>query len=79
MPRWLLVEPMNGHHGKELINGPRVRHGLKKGKVREVDIGKHSIKTPNVLRIISNQHRHVTDPMTDSKIKVLCCHPLLQG
>ena len=46
-----LVEPMDGHHRKELLDGPTVWHRLKQRKIAEVDVGQNRIE---ILKLFGN-------------------------
>ena len=40
----LFLEAVDGHYGKELIDGPGIGHGLEDGVVAEVGVGEHGLR-----------------------------------
>src|SRR4051794_38432542 len=49
MARRRLIQTVNRHDGKELLDSPVVRHALKQRKIAEIGIGQHSIQTLELL------------------------------
>lgn len=39
----LLIEPLHGHYGKELVDGPGVWQRLEEGEVAEIFLGQHLV------------------------------------
>ena len=67
----LLFEPVDGHDGEQLLDGPTIRHALEEREIAEVRVGQHGVQTFELFRKIIQVARHLLNAAADGPEQIL--------
>ena len=75
-PRRLFGEAVDGHDGKQLVDGPDIGQRLEHGEIAEVSVRERAFKTFELLGHLAHVAHLLEDPLADGPEDVLGHHPL---